>query len=286
MTAPSVEVVIFTYNHEKFIGAALDSVFAQEGDFELTIRLHDDCSTDETSQIAKKRLEGSGRRFQFFAADSNQYQFGSIFRWDFITRGEGDFIAFLDGDDLWTSPHKIQSQLDLLITDSRLALCHHLFSGLRENSNIPFYPPKKFRKTVLPGNSLADHNFIGTSTVLLRRSALPKTLPPGYNECRGVDDYPLWALATDLGRIGFIETDMTLYRLHESQHYATQPPDTKARQLLRALVYISNSVDPISQPIWQDALVRHVERQMTLNVLPAPIRGLARRVFRKVRTSL
>ena len=51
---PLVSVVIVTYNHQKYIREALDSVLMQKTDFEYEIILSDDCSTDGTTEIVKE----------------------------------------------------------------------------------------------------------------------------------------------------------------------------------------------------------------------------------------
>ena len=46
-----ISVAIVTYNHEKYIKQALDSILKQKGDFKLEIIVGDDCSKDKTREI-------------------------------------------------------------------------------------------------------------------------------------------------------------------------------------------------------------------------------------------
>ena len=50
---PLVSICCITYNHEKFIGEALDSFLMQETDFPFEILIHDDASTDNTTEIIR-----------------------------------------------------------------------------------------------------------------------------------------------------------------------------------------------------------------------------------------
>lgn len=250
-----VDVIVFTHNHELFISEALASVINQVTDKELFIRIHDDCSQDSTVKIASEILTKWGGNFEITVQSENQYSQGSSFREKFILKSTAEYLAFLDGDDYWTDTHKIQKQVETLEKLPTAVLCHHRFSGVAADGSLtPFYPPKEFQQKLIHGTRLANHNFIGTSTVVLRRSALPERFPDGYNTVRGVDDYPIWALATDSGYIAFLKHDMTHYRLHGGQNYANQTEEKKRYQLLRALIYIANSVDYPNQRLWIDAI--------------------------------
>ncbi len=46
-----ISVIMLTYNHGKYIEKAVQSVCAQQGDFQLEIIIGDDCSTDNTAEV-------------------------------------------------------------------------------------------------------------------------------------------------------------------------------------------------------------------------------------------
>ncbi len=102
--APLVSVVIPTYNRGHCIGASIDSVLAQTtGDFEIIIV--DDCSTDDT---AGRVAAYNDARITYVKQLSNQG--GAVARNVGIRRARGEFVAFLDSDDLWL-PEKLVRQL-------------------------------------------------------------------------------------------------------------------------------------------------------------------------------
>lgn len=99
--APRVSVLIPVYNCEAFLGSALDSVLAQTyTDYEIVVV--DDGSTDGTAAVAagyaQVRLIRNGHHG--ISASRNLA----------IDNARGEFIAFLDGDDLWT-PDKLEKQI-------------------------------------------------------------------------------------------------------------------------------------------------------------------------------
>ena len=109
---PLVSVVIPTYNREQLLPAAIDSVLAQTyREFEIVVV--DDGSTDRTADkiesMSRSISEDGGRtpRIRYFH-QSNQGQ--SAARNKGIAEAKGDWIAFLNSDDVWL-PEKLMSQI-------------------------------------------------------------------------------------------------------------------------------------------------------------------------------
>ncbi len=106
MENPRVSVIIPTYNREKLILKALDSIFRQTfQDFEVLII--DDASTDNTEQVIR---DLDHPQLRYFRLDKNGGQ--CIARNYGATKANGEFIAFLDSDDEWL-PDKLERQLEL-----------------------------------------------------------------------------------------------------------------------------------------------------------------------------
>jgi glycosyltransferase involved in cell wall biosynthesis len=103
--APLVSVVIPTYNRGYCVAACIDSVLAQTlGDFEIIVV--DDASNDDTGA----RVAAIGDpRITYAALSSNGG--GAVARNTGIRRARGEFVAFLDSDDLWL-PDKLAKQID------------------------------------------------------------------------------------------------------------------------------------------------------------------------------
>lgn len=103
-TIPLVSVVIPTYNRGHCIAACIDSVLAQTlGDVEIIVV--DDCSSDDT---AERVAAFTDARVSYFAQPTNQG--GAAARNAGIRRARGEFVAFLDSDDLWL-PEKLARQI-------------------------------------------------------------------------------------------------------------------------------------------------------------------------------
>lgn len=119
---PLVSVLIITYNQEKFIGEALDSVLEQKTDFEYEILVGDDCSTDKTGVICAEYQRRFPERIRFITASLNVSKLGgNISR--LRHRARGEFIAILEGDDYWTDLEKLQKQVEVFYNHPDVTLC-------------------------------------------------------------------------------------------------------------------------------------------------------------------
>jgi len=121
---PTVSVVIPAHNARDFIGDAIDSVLGQTfQDFEIVVV--DDGSVDETASLIRSRFGSQVRLFR-------QQQGGaSRARNRGIAEARGEFIAFLDADDLWL-PTKLERQVMRFRNRPELGLvttCHESFRG-------------------------------------------------------------------------------------------------------------------------------------------------------------
>ena len=101
---PEVSVLIPVYNCEKYLGAAIESVLAQTyTDFEIIVV--NDGSTDRSSEIA-----ASYPSVRFFDQEHRGIPLTRNFA---ISKAEGEWITFLDADDLW-APEKLEMQMQYL----------------------------------------------------------------------------------------------------------------------------------------------------------------------------
>jgi glycosyltransferase involved in cell wall biosynthesis len=107
-----VSAIIIFLNAEKFLSEAIDSVLGQTfHDWELL--LVDDGSTDGGSAIARRYSEKYPERVQYLEHPSHTNRGMSASRNLGIKHAKGDYIAFLDADDVWL-PNKLQMQLAIM----------------------------------------------------------------------------------------------------------------------------------------------------------------------------
>ncbi len=122
-----VSVLVVTYNHENYIVQAIDSILAQEVNFDYEILIIEDCSTDRTRSIVLDLQAKYPERIRLSLAEQNECS-NKRFATEFLA-SPAEYVATLDGDDYWTSPHKLQKQVDFLDAHPECAICFHNTQG-------------------------------------------------------------------------------------------------------------------------------------------------------------
>ena len=232
-----VSVAIITYNHEAFIAEALDSVLAQDVDFEYEIVIGDDCSQDRTAEIV---ADYQRRHPDIIKAVLNETNIGANPNLvQTLNRCEGDYIALLDGDDFWTSADKMHRQAAVLDTEADCALVFNAATIISEQGGVrPWYPPGRKRSYDL--RDLLKGNFIATGSVMYRNMGLQ--FPDWYDESRGMPgDWLLFSIHARHGSIRYLDEIMSVYRLHSGGIWNASPKERVRR--LRALIEIGERLN-------------------------------------------
>ncbi len=121
---PLVSIVCDTYNHAPYIRRALDSFLLQQTEFSLEIIVHDDASTDETADIIREYEAARPDLFRcVYRADNIYTKDPKILEHYVFPLARGKYIAICEGDDYWTSPHKLQKQISYMESHPECTLC-------------------------------------------------------------------------------------------------------------------------------------------------------------------
>ncbi len=210
-----LSVLLVTYNHESYVGRALESLFKQEYSGSIELVVADDASSDATLDLIRA-YDGRDSRFvfKFLAADANvgitrNYQRG-------FSACSGEYVAVLEGDDYWVSAKKLARQAGFLDDHWECDLCSVNYFVLYEASAT-----FSERATIgtghrfLSARDLIADNLVGNfSTCMYRKSALD-ALPSGLFEIRSYDWIVNICIASH-SLIGFLEEPMSVYRVHSS----------------------------------------------------------------------
>ena len=122
MPNPRVSVVIAFLNGERYLGEAIESVMAQTyRDWELL--LVDDGSTDGSSPIAKEYATRWTGKIRYLEHSVHQNLGTSASRNLGLREASGEYLAYLDGDDVWL-PNKLEEQVALLDENPEVAMVY------------------------------------------------------------------------------------------------------------------------------------------------------------------
>ena len=119
-----VTIQCLTYNHEPYIRKCLEGFVMQKTNFRFEAIVHDDASTDGTTEIVREYSEKYPDIIKPFFETENQYSkhngvIGKIIR----ENTHGKYVAMCEGDDYWIDPLKLQKQVDILENNPDIALC-------------------------------------------------------------------------------------------------------------------------------------------------------------------
>ena len=125
-SAPTVSILCITYNHGNYIRQAIESFFLQKLDGNFEIIIHDDASTDDTVQIIKDYQKTHPGVITLLEEKENQFSKGDLGFMEKVYRSaRGKYLAWCEGDDYWSDPSKIQSQVDYLEHHPQATVCFH-----------------------------------------------------------------------------------------------------------------------------------------------------------------
>ena len=207
-----VSVAMITYNHEEFIAKAIDSILMQRTNFDYEIVIGEDCSTDNTRNIIIDYNNKYPNKFRLFLNDKNlggHRNFKQIFE-----SCKGEYLALLEGDDYWTSPVKLQKQVDFLDNHPECAICFH---NVTELYSIDCREPHEFlpknQKEFFSVEELFQGNFMPTPSVMYR-NGLIKEIPEWFSFLK-FGDWALHILHALHGNIGYIDEVMAVHLNHQ-----------------------------------------------------------------------
>ncbi len=207
-----VSVITPTFNSEQFIAKTITSIVEQTYQhWELIIV--DDASTDKTRTIIEAFAKKDNRITLITHA---QNQGAGIARNTAVKNAKGDYIAFLDADDLWR-PNKLEIQLQFM-KENNVNVCFSSYELINENGEslnkiIEALPSLSYKKQL-------KCNYIGNLTGMYNAKALGK-LP--ISKLRKRQDWVMWLdILKKAGMAKGIKESLAYYRVRKESMSASK----------------------------------------------------------------
>jgi len=237
--SPMVSVAMITYNHEKFIAQAVDSVLMQETVFGVELVIGEDCSADSTRAI----VEGYERRFpdriRLFVSEKNVGAQRNAARVFAACRGK--YVACLEGDDYWTDPHKLQRQVDFLEANPDFVMCCHdvemTFEGEVDRNN----PYCRDFPQISTFDVIWTKHFIPTPSLVYRNHTI-EPLPEWYFRTHA-GDRALEMMLAHHGKCFYMPEKMAVRHRHPGGIMQTEVFKNKLRNLEHELILRKGVMD-------------------------------------------
>jgi predicted O-linked N-acetylglucosamine transferase (SPINDLY family)/predicted SAM-dependent methyltransferase len=226
-----VSILMITYNHEEFIAQAIDSILAQEVDFDYEIVIGEDCSTDQTRQIVIDYQKKYPDKIRLLLPEFNLGMlpnFVSTYK-----ACQGQYIAVLEGDDYWISPDKLSKQVDFLDGNLDFSICftNALLFWEDKHRNPQIFSQGQAQVSIL--EDLLRCNFISTPTVMYR-NGLIQDFPEWYIK-QSMGDWTSYILLAEHGKIGYIDEIMSAYRIHKGGVWSSKDREYQLTETIRML---------------------------------------------------
>ena len=228
MSAAAVTVVVVTYNHERYITRAIRSILDQDAPFTVDVVVLDDCSTDGTVAELERLAARRPGRFTVRQppVNRNDHQ-------DFaasLDAAATPYLAMLDGDDYWTSPTKLATQVEFLERHPECALSFHPVQRVDDDDRpLPDLPGPMWDRPFGVRDDLWRGCFLQAGSVVFRRAAYDRL--PGWYQRSVFGDWELYTILTRRGDLGFLPERMSAYRVHGGGAWTGRPPVHRARQV-------------------------------------------------------
>jgi glycosyltransferase involved in cell wall biosynthesis len=201
----NVSVVIPTHNRSRWLQLTLRSVLWQR-DVDLEAIVVDDGSTDDTTEVVARMRDPRVRLIHHDAPRGV-----SASRNHGAERAMGEWVAFIDDDDLW-APEKLARQLEAARAASRdwvYAGCVNIDAGLRAFGGVPPPPPEQVVRVIRRYNAIPG----GGSNVIVRRAVFERVGPFDL-ALKNTEDWEMWIRLTEHGPPAWAPHPLLGYRVH------------------------------------------------------------------------
>jgi len=241
---PLVSVCIQTYQHVEFIQKTIEGVLMQKTNFPIEILIGEDESSDGTREICIEYAKKYPDKIRLFLNERKNviYIHGKpTGRWNLINNfkhANGKYIAMLPGDDYWTSPLKLQKQVDILEKNLSYSMCFHDVDIFEEDETTKLFPDIE-EKNVFKLTDLFSPWFIPTSSMVFRNCI---NLPEWYTDVVS-GDFALHFLIAEQGDIYYLRENLAVYRKHPGGISRSHLQFVKAVEMSRLYHYLDLHFD-------------------------------------------
>jgi glycosyltransferase involved in cell wall biosynthesis len=238
-----VSVIMSAYNAERFIGEAIQSALDQTYP-NLEVIVCDDGSTDRTAEVVKS----FGNRVTYIY-QSNRGQGAG--RNNAAQRATGEYLAFLDADDLWEA-HKIEKQIEVF---SRAPDVGAVYSGMNVIDSVGRLLPSRTRPPMKRGEVFSDliaENFVGLSSLMVKRTVFDDV--GGFSDHRYCQDFVMSLSIARSYKIDFVDEPLAFYRVHEAG--LTNNPHLAFGETIEYFQHIPDefNLSAMEEKIWRNQL--------------------------------
>lgn len=217
---PNIGVGVLTYNHQDYIEECLEGVFCQSGNFNLTIFILDDHSTDYTFDVIKRYIKENGESLNNFniRVIQNDKNLGVVNSFKKLTEmlHGFDYVSICEGDDYWCDQYRIQKHIDFLREKPECAISFNGCNIYYEESNKLEFSEihKTLKKSRYTTEDLMQVYIIGNESCAFYDGQVFDNISEDLFHLF-IGDWMFNIFCSSFGDIGYISDIMNVYRKHD-----------------------------------------------------------------------
>lgn len=240
---PLLTIRSVTYNQVNYISDALDGFLSQITSFRFEVIIHDDASTDGTSDIIRSYAEKYPNIIVPIIQKENQYsKHNGGIRKAIAPYIRGKYIALCEGDDYWTNPYKLERQIAYMEAHPE---CSMTFHSVNYEQNCKIIKNDRITKNetdiscemIIRGGG----KYIATPSICCKTSEFMKY--PEFRLKADVGDYPLQILLATLGSVHYFPDIWGVYRVSSIGSWSEKQQKSKDSQIK----HLNNQIEWLSE---------------------------------------
>lgn len=207
-----VSVYMITYNHEAFIGMAIESVMMQKTNFPFELVIGEDNSTDNTRAICNYYLKKYPDKIKLITSENNVGAQANFLRT--MRACSHKYIAMCEGDDYWVDVNKLQKQVEFLETNSDYTMvCHESLMFYQNMEKPPRYFSMFNTPKYISFEDICKKWSIATATIVFRQEIVNEIC--NFHEKYNVhnEDLLVQMFCAHYGKVWFLNEIMAAYRM-------------------------------------------------------------------------
>lgn len=228
-----VAVFMITYKHEKYIAEAIESVLMQKTNFPFHIFLGEDCSPDNTRQICIDYANKYPDKITLLLTEKNSFVQNISNTYTACFNSGAKYMAMLEGDDYWSSPDKLQMQVDFLEKNDDFSFCVHNVNVRNEYTNS-FDEKYEYEKEIITLEDAVGIVPMHASSLVYR---IGYGLPKDFFKSVAGDDIMNCFLASK-GKGFFMKQFMSVHRLSTAGTWSTLSAEQQLYRMLLTQIAI------------------------------------------------
>lgn len=227
-----IDILLATYNGEKYLEEQLDSILSQTYS-NIQLIISDDCSTDNTRQILKK-YEEQDKRIKIYYQEKN---LGCVKNFEFLLKHvQNENFMLSDQDDKWL-PEKVEKayetmqkeKADLVFGD--LEVVNENLETIYPSFNSYMSLNKKIEKYINSYKLNYLYNCITGCTVMTKKKWIQKVLPLPADSKHLVHDHWIGLMVALEGKLAYMPETYIKYRQHGNNQIGTEKKSYKLNNL-------------------------------------------------------